>query len=243
MIILWQILGFSSDDPPPSHDIAPLPHIPQPNDFGASQFTRSAFVPNVSSECPFQYIRSIQFHTPRCDEYFFLRFELHFQPDQHPVLTFCNRTGEIFFWDLARLKAYEKIMADLKDPNRDRNRGVRIPQWFGRLRSGANSKSRTTSVGKGSQAGSTPEVEDKRLVYDIADLNPKDVKEWEAKYHVKDRDSALEPHHKIEVQFRKRTPFLGRQAAWSPAGDWCVVAGSGNVVHVLRRWTKAHENS
>lgn len=239
VIILWQIMGFSSKDPSPEHDIAPLPQIPQPNDFGATQFTRSAFVPVTTPECPLQYDRRLQFHTPRCDEYFFLRFELYFQPDQHPILTFCNRTGEIFFWDLERIKVFDDIMSDLNDPERSKARPVRLPNWLGRLRSNPVSKSRTTSVSKGSQAQSqTPEVEDKRAVYDIADLNTKDVADWEAKYGLIDRDHALEPHHKVEVHFKKLTPFLGRQAAWSPGGEWCVVAGSGNVVHMLRRWRR-----
>ncbi len=238
VIILWQILGFSSKDPPPSHNIAPLPQIPQPNDHGASQFTRSAFMPSVSQDCQLQYDRRIQFHTPKCDEYFFLRFELHFQPDQHPILTFCNRTGEIFFWDLERLRAYDSIMKDLKDPNRSKLKPVRLPKWLGRLRAATtNSKSRTTSVGKGTQSASqTPEVEDRRNIYDIGDLSAKDLADWDAKYSMLDRNHALEPHHKIEVQFKKRVPFLGRQAAWSPGGEWCIVAGSGNVVHMLRRW-------
>lgn len=239
VIILWQILGFSSDDPPPPHDIAPLPHIPQPNDYGASQFTRSAFVPTVSPQCPLQYDRRLQFHTPKCDEYFFLRFELHFQPNQHPILTFCNRTGEIFFWDLERVKAYDDVVGTLRDPDRDRSKPVRLPHWLGRLRPGVNSKSRMTSVSRGSQGSQTPEVEDRRDVYDIADLNPKDVAEWDSKYKASDRDHALEPHHKIEVRSKGRIPFLGRQAAWSPGGEWCAVAGSGNVVHMLRRWGAA----
>lgn len=239
VIILWEILGFSSKDPPPPHDIAPLPHIPQPNDYGASQFTRSAFVPTVSPQCQLQYDRRIQFHTPKCDEYFFLRFELHFQPGQHPILTFCNRTGEIFFWDLERVKAYDDVMSALRDPDRDRIKPVRLPNWLGRLKPVGNDKSRMGSVGRGSQAGSqTPEVEDRRNVYDIGDLNPKDVAEWDSKYNVRSRDHALEPHHKIEVRSKARIPFLGRQAAWSPGGEWCIVAGSGNVVHMLRRWGK-----
>ena len=31
--------------------------------------------------------------------------------------------------------------------------------------------------------------------------------------------------------------FLGRQIAWSPGGEWCVVVGSMNCVAVLQRWS------
>ena len=239
MIILWQILGFSSKDPPPDHDIAPLPQIPQRNDYGAAQFTRSAFVPAVTAECPLQYDRRLQFHTPRCDEFFFMRFELHFQPDQNPILTFCNRNGEIFFWDFERIKVFNDMMSELRNPDRNKEKSIRLPNWLGRLKSNPNGKSRTVSVSKGSQASSqTPELEDRRAIYDIADLNPRDIADWNAKYGLLDRDHALEPHYKAEVHFKKLTPFLGRQAAWSPGGEWCVVAGSGNVVHMLRRWKR-----
>jgi len=233
VIILWQILGFSSEDPPPPHDIAPLPHIPQPNDYGASQFTRSAFVPTVSPQYPLQYDRRLQFHTPKCDSYFFLRFELYFQPGHHPILAFSNPANQIFFWDLERVRAYDDVMGKLRDPDRDKSKPVRLPNWLGRLRPGVNSKSRMTSASRGSQGGSqTPEVDDRRNVYDIEDLNPKDVAEWDSKYKARDRDHALEPHRKIDVG----TKFIGRQPSWSPGGEWCVVAGSGNKVHMLRRW-------
>ncbi|KAF4125298.1 polycomb protein EED [Geosmithia morbida] len=240
IIILWEIVGFSSQDPIPSHDVAPLPQIPQPNDYGASQFTRSAFIPATSPRFPLQYDRRLQFHTPRCDEYFFLRFELYFQPGQHPILTFCNRTGEIFFWDLERVREYGNIMNALRSPSRDMTKPIRLPSWIGRIRPRVNSKPRGASVGKGSRASSqTPEVEDRRNVYDIADLDPKDVADWNAKYGVMDRDHALEPHYKVEVKFKKNTPFLGRQASWSPGGEWCTVAGSGNAVHMLKRWSSS----
>lgn len=135
--------------------------------------------------------------------------------------------------------AYEGLMKNLKDPGRDRSRPIRLPNWLGRIRQGPNGKSRTASTGKGSRPSSlTPEVDDRRAVFSLEDLNPKDVADWDAKYSVLDRDHALEPHYKVEVQFRKNTPFLGRQASWSPGGEWCVVAGSGNAVHMLRRWNR-----
>ena len=47
--------------------------------------------------------------------------------------------------------------------------------------------------------------------------------------------------HKIEKFGGPR--FLGRQVAWSPAGDWCVVAGSQNTVIILQRWPKGGRHS
>ncbi|CAI6095476.1 unnamed protein product [Clonostachys chloroleuca] len=256
IIVLWEILGFSSEDPPPEESIAPLPQIPRPHDHPATQFTRSAFVPTVSAECPLQYDRRMQFHTPKCGEMFFLRFQLHLQPDQHPILVFANPAGEIFMWDLERIRAYNDLMARINDPNRSKNEPVRLPKWLGRLRAPNNGK--PVSSGKGSQRGSqTPEIDSNRIVYDISDINPRNITDWQARYSVTDRDHALEPHSRTEVDIRGgdfnsgkgqkggprryrvvKDPLVGRQASWSPGGEWCVVVGSQNMILVLRRWKK-----
>ena len=82
-------------------------------------------------------------------------------------------------------------------------------------------------------------------VVDTTD-DPRLLAEWDSMYVVSDRDHALEAHNRIEVSVKDTegprksklwaAPFVGRQATWSPGGEWCVVAGSLNVVFVLRRW-------
>jgi polycomb protein EED len=242
VIVLWEILGFSSTNPPPSR--APLPQIPQPNDHGPGQFTRSAFLPSTSPDYQLQYERLLQLHTPRCKEMFFMRFQLHHQPNQNPVLCFCNKVGEIFFWDFERVRAYGDILKTLKDQSSP----VRLPRWLGRL--GVPSTAR--SQGLGSRLGSmessqTPEIDSTRNITSLDEVNPKVLSDWNSMYSDRDGSLSLEPHHKID-QFRAPTKkpgrkaakaeIVGRQVAWSPGGEWCVVAGSSNLVQVLRRWNR-----
>lgn len=191
----------------------------------------------------------MQFHTPKCDEFFFMRFQLFHQPDQHPVLAFANPVGEIFFWDLERIRVYGETMERLQDPNRDRDKSVRLPKWLSRPKTNGPGKSKATSNGRFAQAtAQAAQNDDNRTVHGISDLDPKIVAEWDSMYAVRNRDYALEAHNKTEVNVKdnegpKRSrqwaaPFVGRQATWSPGGEWCVVAGSLNVVFVLRRWGK-----
>lgn len=250
VIVLWEILGFSSQDPPPPTEIAPLPRIPRPNDQDASQFTRSAFVPIVSPQCPLQYDRRMQFHTPKCDEFFFVRFQLFHQAPQHPVLAFANPAGEIFFWDFARFGVYGDVMSRLQDPALDTEKGVALPPWLSRppRTSGPGGKPKGTGVGVGGGGGRVAQGENRTVAHSLKDLDPKLVAEWDSMYGIRDRDHALEAHHRIEVSVKDTdgprrsrlwaAPFVGRQATWSPGGEWCVVAGSLNVVFVLRRWGK-----
>lgn len=141
------------------------------------------------------------------------------------------------------MRAYGILMDTLKSPSRDKSQPVRLPHWLGRVRARASSKGRAASGSKGPRSSSqTPEVEDRRTMYDIGDVDPKDLADWDAKYGALGRDHALEPHCKVEVRFKKNTPFLGRQASWSRGGDWCIVAGSGNAVHMLKRWEPREAN-
>lgn len=252
VIVLWEILGFSSQDPPPPTEIAPLPRIPRPNDQDATQFTRSAFVPIVSPQCPLQYDRRMQFHTPKCDEFFFMRFQLFHQAGQHPVLAFANPAGEIFFWDLERINAYADTMDDLQEPCRDKDKPVSLPRWLSRPRINGPGRAKATA-GKVAQSATaqagtagTQSFSNGRSVHSVKDLDPKLVAEWDSMYAIRDRDHALEAHHRIEVSVKDNegprrsklwaAPFVGRDVTWSPDGEWCVVAGSLNVVFVLRRW-------
>ena len=116
VISLWRIEGFSSSNPPPAESEAPVAQTTIPSNCEeASRLTLSAFVPTVSPQCPSQYTTLLQFATPNCGPQFFMRFKLHFVPDQHPVLAFCNAGGNVFFWDFERLVAYREFMEALYD--------------------------------------------------------------------------------------------------------------------------------
>ncbi|TDZ16591.1 Polycomb protein esc [Colletotrichum orbiculare MAFF 240422] len=96
VIVLWKIEGFSSRDPPPPQSMAPTTINP-------GNLTRSAFNSAITAECPAPYTRLVEFQTPGCGPQFFMRFKLHFIPEQHPMLAFCNANGKIFFWDFEQI--------------------------------------------------------------------------------------------------------------------------------------------
>ena len=139
-------------------------------------------------------------------------------------------------------------MEQLQDVHRDRDKPVDLPKWLSRTRTNGAGKSKAAANGKTTQPTAQPHTEDSRVVKDLQTLDPKVVAEWDSMYAVRDRDHALEAHTKTEVNVKdhdgpKRSrqwaaPFVGRQATWSPGGEWCVVAGSLNVVFILRRWAK-----
>lgn len=53
------------------------------------------------------------------------------------------------------------------------------------------------------------------------------------RYGLGDAERELGAHKEDVV---KGFNFTGRQAAWSPGGEWCVVVGSAGVVAVFGRW-------
>ncbi|KAG9497817.1 hypothetical protein J7337_010688 [Fusarium musae] len=235
VISLWRIEGFSSANPPPPQSVAPTAQTTVPTNYDeASRLTRSAFVPTMSPQCPSQYTMLLQFHTPNCGPQFFMRFKLHFVPDQHPVLAFCNAGGNVFFWDFERLLAYREFMEVLKDPNRDRSKPVPHPSWM-RLVKGRPPK---TDSNKGRSGGADKDIPSAfradaiRLSEEIGDYNAETLETWASRYSQEDPHEPLKAH-KTESSSAN---FVGRQAAWSPGGEWCVVVGSSNQALILQRW-------
>ncbi|KAF5635182.1 hypothetical protein F25303_8553 [Fusarium sp. NRRL 25303] len=242
VISLWRIEGFSSANPPPPQSMAPTAQTTVPTNYDeASRLTRSAFVPTMSPQCPSQYTMLLQFHTPNCGPQFFMRFKLHFVPDQHPVLAFCNAGGNVFFWDFERLLAYREFMEVLKDPNRDRSKPVPHPSWM-RLVKGRPPK---TDSNKGRSGGADKDIPSAfradaiRLSEEIGDYNAETLETWASRYSQEDPHEPLKAH-KTESSSAN---FVGRQAAWSPGGEWCVVVGSSNQALILQRWANKGSTS
>lgn len=245
VIVLWRIEGFSSQVQPPPQNSAPTAQTFVASGFDdQSRLTRSYFVPTVTPECPSQYTRLVEFHTPSCGPQFFMRFSLHHVPGQNPVLAFCNAAGNIFFWDLRRLSIYNDVMQAIRDPGRDRSRPMALPSWlkpiiprqrtdaFGRVKKG---KERSSSVNTRLSSSSAtarggtggPEAE-------TQEFSRETLESWASKYSTED------PHEPIKAHRAESSAanFVGRQAAWSPGGEWCVVVGSSNTTLVLQRWAK-----
>ncbi|TPX06981.1 uncharacterized protein E0L32_011126 [Thyridium curvatum] len=233
-IVLWRIEGFSSEDPPPSPDIAPTAH-------DTSKLTRSAFTPLTSPSGQAQYTRLMQFHTPGCGVQFFMRFSMLHVPGQHPVLGFCNAQSKIFFWDMARFTTYHDFMAALQDPRRDPNTPVARPPWLKpivpRKRGPEPSlnRRREASAQDSAVSGnvSTPDPEKAEVLFH--GYNRETIDDWEKKYSMDD-PHALIRAHKFEVL--SGFSLVGRQVAWSPEGDWCVIVGSNNRAVIMQRWAR-----
>ncbi|KAF4446487.1 hypothetical protein F53441_9891 [Fusarium austroafricanum] len=233
VISLWRIEGFSSANPPPPQSIAPTAQTTVPTNYDeASRLTRSAFVPTMSPQCPSQYTMLLQFHTPNCGPQFFMRFKLHFVPDQHPVLAFCNAGGNVFFWDFERLLAYREFMEALKESKTK----LPHPSWMRPVKVKNRPK---TDSNKGRHGGADKDAPSAfradaiRLSEKIGgDYNADTLEFWACRYSQEDPHEPLKAH-KTESSSAN---FVGRQAAWSPGGEWCVVVGSSNQALILQRW-------
>jgi polycomb protein EED len=237
VIVLWRIEGFACDGPPPSQSIAPTPQSVTPTSFEPGRLTRSAFVPAITPQCPAQYTRLLEFHTPNCGPQFFMRFKLHFVPNQNPVLAFCNAAGNIFFWDFERLTAYREFMLAHRDPDKKEKGKLRLPPWLkpviprhrgDKVRGSATAEKGSPSSNKGSF------TESSRANDESVEFTADTLESWSSRYNMEDPHEPLRAH-KTESSSAN---FVGRQAAWSPGGEWCVVVGSSNTTLVLQRWNK-----
>jgi polycomb protein EED len=164
-----------------------------------------------------------------------MRFKLHFVPNQHPVLAFCNAGGNIFFWDFKRLSIYSDFIKKLGDHDPAQEL-PRRPSWLRVIQHrqrDAGGKARHPLVEKDSPAPSQTGDEGKKRE-DTKEFSVETLESWADKYSMDNPHKALQPH-KIEFSAAN---FVGRQAAWSPGGEWCVVVGSDNQAMVLQRWGK-----
>lgn len=94
---------------------------------------------------------------------------------------------------------------------------------MGRVRTLGSDKESTAS----GQTPQTPQT-------DGNGFSPETLESWAARYSMEDPQEPLRAH-KTESS---STNFVGRQAAWSPGGEWCVVVGSSNTALVLQRWAR-----
>lgn len=224
IIVLWRIDGFSSKNPPPSPKDA---HSTSDTE----RLTRSSFVPPTASTSP-QYVRMIQFHTPGCGHQFYMRFKLFHDKGKHPVLAFGNAKSTVFFWDLARLTGFQDFMTELNKPGRETH--LVRPGWLEpqRHKPDAVSKLRNDAEDKDSiisgRTGSDVEPFTTSDHYSQETLDS-----WQQKYGIARTDVPLKEHGHKNISIKD---FIGRQVAWSPLGNWCVVVGSRNLGVVLARW-------
>ncbi|KAM0237197.1 hypothetical protein ACHAPO_004543 [Fusarium lateritium] len=181
----------------------------------------------------------LQFYTPNCGPQFFMRFKLHFVPDQHPVLAFCNAAGNVFFWDFERLVAYREFMEALKDPGRDKSKLLPHPSWMRPVKGRSKSDTKGRHGGGEKDVPSTFRADAIKLSEEIGDYNAETLETWASRYSQDDPHEPLKAH-KTESSSAN---FVGRQTAWSPGGEWCVVVGSSNQALILQRWASKGSTS
>lgn len=236
-IVMWKITGFTSDGPPPSDLIAPIPtDVTKANYDDISRFTRSAFLPSKLPGVN-AFTKLALFHTPGNSSQFFMRFGLHHVPDQNPVLAFCNAGGNVFMWDLERMTIYQRLADQMNDPNREDSQNLVVPSWLRAVKNRPNTTSRASESAadkEGRQSGQSGRGDHSKGKDSKSAISAESLEAWDQKYSLQRQPAGI-PAHKKESS---KEGLVGRKAAWSPGGEWCVVAGSGNYILVLQRWAK-----
>jgi polycomb protein EED len=168
-----------------------------------------------------------------------MRFKLFHHKEKHPVLALGNAHSAIFFWDLARLIEYHSFKTELNDPERDYV--VHRPGWLHpiekRQKGDAISKLRDAEDRDSVVSGRTGS--DVETQGDISGhYSQETIETWEGKYDMTRVDEAIKAHSQCNITIKD---FIGRQVAWSPGGEWCIVVGSKNLAVIMSRWQPREE--
>lgn len=212
--------------------------------------------------------RLLEFHVP-FSELFYMRFSLlmpsRAHPDLHPMLAIGNTKTKMFFWDLKALevghdggttssnneekfkrpdsKSKRKVGEILNRRPLDGYSGSDLRSESPLASSSRRSSSVVTTTNTSSPALLSlqePEVSTTRTSPALID-NPPEAPHMLPrvnKYRISDPFTPIPAHyiHTPNVNYH----LLARQAAWSPCGRWCVVAGeSGSkdaMAAIYDRW-------
>ncbi|PNH34054.1 hypothetical protein BJF96_g2444 [Verticillium dahliae] len=184
------------------------------------------------------YTRLLTFFTPGSGNMFFMRFKLHHMPGHHPVLAFCNANSKIFFWDLTRITSYHDWTRGLMRANGDRALMPERPAWLTPIvhRARPEGKQKPELTVRERRAADAP-PKGIELIPGMAELYSKEtLQSWDGKYNAGDPHTPLQAHRVESIGVKG---FVGRYAAWSPSGEWCVIVGSINLGLILQRWAPA----
>jgi polycomb protein EED len=195
----------------------------------------------TETSSPALYTRLLEFNIAECNVQFFMRFGLFQSPGKHPVLAFCNAKSKVLFWDLARLTAYHEFMTSLQDPKRDKTVPIQRPSWLpakAPKKADPVSKVRDPSD-KDSAPASVDATPDPEAAGAVLEYGPDVVANWESMYGYTHKNP-LKAHKTIAItkDLPREAILIGRQVAWSPEGDWCIVAGNSNRALFFQRWVK-----
>lgn len=177
---------------------------------------------------------------------------------QHPVLAICNSRSKIFFWDLRRLEEYYNFIEAEESQGQAQDQvQPKRPQWFNPGRSKKKDQLvRLRPEGSPVEPSATlpAHTANPEAANPVSNTIGAEASAYrkglEGKYFMGDSQQSLglrredtkglEPHKTETVP---RYSITGRQVAWSPGGEWCVVVGSPNVVAVFQRWADGRGRS
>ncbi|KAH7626218.1 WD40-repeat-containing domain protein [Sordaria sp. MPI-SDFR-AT-0083] len=96
---------------------------------------------------------------------------------------------------------------------------------------GSTTTNVTTATGTTAAAGTV----NKLPGIGLGGYTQKQIDEWNDQCDITDSHNEIKPHKTVTVD-PKGQHFVGRQVAWSPEGDWCVVVGNTNRAMIFQRW-------
>ncbi|KAK3491705.1 WD40-repeat-containing domain protein [Neurospora crassa] len=111
-------------------------------------------------------------------------------------------------------------------------------------RPGSNSRERpgsrgstTTTATATATATATQTAASRAPGIGLGGYTQKQLDEWHDQCDITDSHKEIKPHKTVTVD-GKGQHFVGRQVAWSPEGNWCVVVGNSNRAMIFQRWGK-----
>jgi len=172
-----------------------------------------------------------------------MRFRMFYVPGKHHILAFANAKAKTFFWDMSRFLTYARFMDDLRESSsQDHNPPLPPPDkpsWL--VVKKTNKKVDNVSSLRGNPGAGTGDKDsmisaspDPESTSGLGGYNQRTLAEWAEMYYMGNPHGLIKCHKQASVD----GGFVGRQVAWSPEGEWCVVVGSANTAIIYHRWGK-----
>ncbi|KAK3956183.1 WD40-repeat-containing domain protein [Pseudoneurospora amorphoporcata] len=100
-----------------------------------------------------------------------------------------------------------------------------------------NTKATATAATATAAAAAAADTANRPTGIRLGGYTQKQIDEWNDQCDITDSHNEIKPHKTVMVD-GKGQHFVGRQVAWSPEGDWCVVVGNSNRAMIFQRWGK-----
>lgn len=263
-IVLWRVEGFDSNNPP-------LPPSAAPTNFDPKEQTRSAFAkpsPNryalfsrllqfSTPDCHSQFfMRFRMFHAKgkhpilafanaksrtffwdltRFREYNRFMDALHAYEEARAQRLTITSNGAPPLASLPSSSPPDKphwlpIKKDKPLPTHRSITGTAGPGTGDK----SSSTTAATMVPSTTTASASPDPDN---VIGLGGYNTRTLTEWAEMYGTRNPQNLIRCHKQNSIE----GGFVGRQVAWSPEGDWCVVVGNSNNAVLYHRWGKDKE--